>query len=60
MTLSRTWIKSSYTGNDNNCVELSLTEFEAAIRDSKQPNGPVLAFTPSAFSRFLRFLRTIR
>ncbi|SDM17598.1 DUF397 domain-containing protein [Allokutzneria albata] len=60
MTPTRTWRKSSYTGNDNNCVELSLTEFETAIRDSKQPNGPVLTFTPLAFTRFIRFLRTMR
>jgi hypothetical protein len=32
-----TWRKSSYTGQDN-CVELAT----GAVRDSKNPGGPVL------------------
>jgi hypothetical protein len=33
-----TWRKSSYTGQDN-CVELAAA---GAVRDSKNPGGPVL------------------
>jgi hypothetical protein len=34
------WRKSSYSGSDNgNCVELSNG---GAVRDSKNPTGPVL------------------
>lgn len=36
-----TWRKSSFT-ETNNCVELRIRP-EPAIRDSKQPDGPVLA-----------------
>jgi hypothetical protein len=34
------WRKSSYTGNQGNCVEVAHTK--DAVRDSKNPNGPVL------------------
>ncbi|MGH3965140.1 MAG: DUF397 domain-containing protein [Pseudonocardiaceae bacterium] len=34
------WRKSSHSGEDNNCVELVHTP--GAIRDSKNPEGPVL------------------
>jgi hypothetical protein len=30
------WRKSSYSGNESNCVELA---YEGAIRDSKNPDG---------------------
>lgn len=39
MTLIR-WRKSSFSGNQGNCVELAHTR--TAIRDSKNPAGPVL------------------
>ncbi|MGH3687910.1 MAG: DUF397 domain-containing protein [Pseudonocardiaceae bacterium] len=34
------WRKSSYSGEESNCVELALTP--GAVRDSKNPAGPVL------------------
>lgn len=34
-----TWRKSSYSGSNANCVELSA---RGAVRDSKNPEGPVL------------------
>lgn len=36
-----TWRKSSFSGGDNgDCVELARS---GAVRDSKNPDGPVLA-----------------
>jgi hypothetical protein len=35
------WRKSSFSGGDNECVEISLL---GAVRDSKNPNGPILRF----------------
>jgi len=48
------WRKSSYTGADNNCVEVrrDLT----AVRDSKNPE-PVLRVDPAAWMRFLGTIR---
>ena len=31
------WRKSSYSGNESNCVELAHTAMSGAIRDSKNP-----------------------
>jgi len=39
MSKSR-WRKSSYTGTNGNCVELSNTLDR--VRDSKNPSGPIL------------------
>lgn len=39
------WRKSSYTGNQN-CVELAHLPGVVGVRDSKDPDGPVLVFTP--------------
>jgi hypothetical protein len=38
--LAHTWRKSSRSGTQTNCVELAST---GAVRDSKNPDGPVLA-----------------
>jgi hypothetical protein len=53
MDLTRaTWRKSSYSGNNGgNCVEVAAAR-KIAIRDSKDPNGPVLAFAPKDWRRF--------
>jgi hypothetical protein len=42
------WIKSSLSMHNGNCVEISgLTEDIIRIRDSKNPRGAVLSFTPA-------------
>jgi hypothetical protein len=47
------WRKSSYSGsNDGNCVEVGGTGRAVAVRDSKTPGGPVLAFAPQAWAAF--------
>jgi hypothetical protein len=49
------WRKSSYSGgNGGNCVELARNlPGVVAVRDSKNPEGPVLIFTPDAWRAFL-------
>lgn len=50
-----TWRKSSYSdGGDNNCIEIS-DSFPGAVpvRDSKNPEGPVLLFPAAAWSAFI-------
>lgn len=50
-----TWRKSSYSGEGANCVEVAnLPGGGRAVRDSKDPNGPILRFTSSEWSAFLR------
>jgi hypothetical protein len=48
------WIKSSLSFSNSNCVEVaSLPAGEIGVRDSKDPEGPVLRFTPGEWRAFL-------
>ena len=48
------WIKSSLSFSNGNCVEVaSLSAGEIGVRDSKDPEGPVLRFTPNEWQAFL-------
>ena len=41
------WRKSSYSGaNGGNCVEVAAAARTVAVRASKDPDSPVLAFGP--------------
>jgi hypothetical protein len=54
------WRKSSYsTGGGANCVEVADSlPGVIAVRDSKDPDGPELAFTPAAWAAFLGGAKT--
>ena len=55
MDLTRAdWRKSSYSGtNGGNCVEVARNlPGVVAVRDSKDPGGPALAFTPADWRAF--------
>ena len=48
------WRKSLHSaGGAAQCVELDLRPTTAALRDSKNPDGPVLTFSAPAWHRFL-------
>jgi hypothetical protein len=48
------WVKSSLSFSNSNCVEVaSLPHGEIGVRDSKDPEGPVLRFTPGEWHAFL-------
>jgi hypothetical protein len=50
---SAIWRKSSYSGaNGGNCIEITAAARLVAVRDSRDPQGPVLAFGPEAWKRF--------
>ena len=53
------WQKASHSGdNGGECVEVASTaEALIAVRDSKNPNGPKLAFTPSGWQPFIQHMR---
>ncbi|MFD8083211.1 DUF397 domain-containing protein [Kitasatospora sp. NPDC059722] len=53
------WFKSTYSSNGGQCVEVSSRVPGAVpVRDSKDPEGPVLAFPADAWSAFLIALRS--
>ncbi|MFE2582038.1 DUF397 domain-containing protein [Streptomyces sp. NPDC059378] len=48
------WRKSSYSSDQGgNCVEVAETSATVAVRDSKNPAGPVLGFRPAVFAEFV-------
>ena len=53
------WRKSSYSGtNGGNCVEVARNlPGVVAVRDSKDPAGPALAFTPADWEAFTAGLK---
>ena len=55
-----TWRKSSYSGgNGGNCVEVALLPDDSrAVRDSKDPDGPVLTFTSDDWRAFTAAIKT--
>jgi len=51
---SLVWVKSSLSFSNSNCVEVaSLPGGGVAVRNSKDPDGPVLRFTPGEWDAFL-------
>ncbi|MGO4429390.1 DUF397 domain-containing protein [Streptomyces sp. MCAF7] len=61
-TESLRWIKSSYSDNGGNCVEVAANLVASRgvvpVRDSKDPHGPALTFTASAWSAFVAFAKS--
>jgi hypothetical protein len=51
------WIKSSYSAQEGDCVEIATLPNGVAVRDSKNPNGPVLRFTADEWRAFLARVR---
>ncbi|MFD5159488.1 DUF397 domain-containing protein [Streptomyces hawaiiensis] len=48
------WRKSSYSdGGQTNCVEVADGAGTVPVRDSKQPDGPILLFGASPWATFL-------
>ncbi|MFC5172646.1 DUF397 domain-containing protein [Streptomyces mutomycini] len=48
------WRKSSYSGAEGGqCVEFAAVATHIHIRDSKQPDGPVLTVGPGAWAGFV-------
>ncbi|MDG5801793.1 DUF397 domain-containing protein [Streptomyces ossamyceticus] len=46
--------KSSYSGGQGDCVEVApLSTGGRAVRDSKNPQGPLLHLTPDGWRAFL-------
>ena len=50
------WHKSSHSGN-NGCVEVARSGDQIAVRDSKDPSGPVLQFTAHEWRAFVAGVR---
>ncbi|MGW0881443.1 DUF397 domain-containing protein [Streptomyces sp. NPDC002671] len=56
------WLRSSYSTGANNCVETARPRSGPragllAVRDSKNPAGPALLFSPGSWAGFVAALR---
>lgn len=47
------WLKAQSSSHNGQCVEIASTVGKIAIRDSKDPDGPILVYTPAEFKAFL-------
>ena len=51
------WRTSSYSGANNECVEVADTGHGQLVRDSKVPGGPTLRLSRGAWTAFLGGLK---
>lgn len=58
MVTTTSWRKSSRSsGSEGQCVEIAAADGNIAVRDSKNPGGPVLTFRHDAWASFTQNLR---
>ncbi|MEW2358730.1 DUF397 domain-containing protein [Spirillospora sp. NPDC029432] len=51
------WRKSRRSNEAGSCVEMAAFDRTCLARDSKDPDGPVLAFGARAWSEFVRRIK---
>lgn len=51
------WRKSARSSGDGACVEVATLNDATAVRDSKDPAGPALTFTPVEWAAFTAGVR---
>jgi len=54
------WRKSSYSGSSGDCVEVAQLSGGAAVRDSKDQQGPSLRFTAVEWCAFIGAIKAGR
>lgn len=53
-SLDAHWVKSRHSNAEGNCVEVAtLPEGGIAVRNSRDPDGPALVYTPAELAAFL-------
>lgn len=51
--MDQTWRKSSFSGNQHNCVECRRVEGGVEVRNSKRPDAGTIAYTDSEWKAFV-------
>ena len=58
MDMNLQWRRATYSSsNGGNCIEVATADHTVSVRDSKDPNGPCLAFGVRAWQAFATKLR---
>lgn len=53
-SLDARWVKSRHSNAEGNCVEVaSLVDGGVAVRNSRDPDGPALVYTPAEVAAFV-------
>ncbi|MFO7251404.1 MAG: DUF397 domain-containing protein [Actinomycetes bacterium] len=52
------WRKSSHSNPAGNCIEVGKVPGGVAVRDGKNPDGPILTFSRDAWRAFLDAVRS--
>ncbi|GAA3569851.1 hypothetical protein GCM10022419_058430 [Nonomuraea rosea] len=47
------WYKATFSDHGGGCVEVAIDRNRVAVRDSKDPCGPVLHFSAAEWNAFL-------
>lgn len=55
--LDQRWRKSTRSGDSGQCVEVRAIDGSVDLRDSKNPTGPTLRFTPAEWNTFTSGVR---
>jgi hypothetical protein len=51
------WRKSTYSLANGNCVEVGTGQALVAVRDSRDPDGPVISVSPRAWIEFTEHVK---
>jgi hypothetical protein len=52
------WRTSTHTAQGSSCVEIATVGKQHLVRDTKDRQGPVLAFTPTEWTTFLNTIKS--
>jgi hypothetical protein len=56
-TLTHPWRKSTHSTGGQDCIEVAQAGLACLVRDSKNPDGGQLRFSPLAWTTFTQRLR---
>jgi len=51
------WRKSTFSLSNGNCVEVGTGQGTVAVRDSRDPDGPVIDVSPRAWITFTAYIK---
>ena len=54
------WLKAQSSAHNGACVEIAESSGKIAMRDSKDPDGPILVYTPAEFRVFVDAIKETR